>query len=303
MIYKKEISSYEDVYDILHFLTPFGKKFILVAKEAGLNIIKHASKGVFKFFKLTNGYKLVFEDFFNKIDIKKAFLRGYSTSKTLGIGLNLIINLVDSFEIIPKKEGKKFIFYFFDNEKVQYCIFSKEFEDIRAFLKVSPYLSVTTNGDCGIFEKVGEKYFFAFWDIVGHGNEDVYYSSKKLRKLLFGFRFFYLEDVLEVVRYLYNGKDAALVLGEIKENISFFHFGNIRYFYKEKSFYKESPFFKSSLKDRKITLPRDDIMFFSDGIDINRNINSFEELSKILKKKKEDDAGVLIIKEIKGSKK
>ncbi|MEO1923959.1 MAG: hypothetical protein ABGX25_05550 [Nautiliaceae bacterium] len=301
MIYKKEISSYEDVYDILHFLIPFGKKFVLVAKEAGLNIIKHASKGVFKFFKLKNGYKLVFEDFFNNLDIKKAFLIGYSTSKTLGIGLNLIINLVDCFEIIPKQKGKIFIFYLFDKEKVQYCVFSKEFDDIKAFLKVSPYISITTNGDCGIFEKVGKKYFFAFWDIVGHGHEEVYHSSKKLKKLLFGFRFFELKDILEVVRYLYKGKDAALVLGEIKESILFFHFGNIRYFYKGKSFYKESPFFKSSLKDTRISLPRDDIIFFSDGIDIVRNINSFEELSKILKNKKEDDAGILLIKEIKGN--
>lgn len=300
MIYKKEILSYEDVYEVLHFLMPFGEKFVLLAKEAGLNIIKHCGRGVFRFFKLKDGYRLVFEDFNKRFDIKKAFLKGYSTSKTLGIGLNLMIKLCDEFEIIPKKNGKVFVFYFYEKERVQYCVFNKEYEDIKAFLKVSPYISVTTNGDCGIFEKVKEGYFFAFWDIAGHGCADVYVSSKKLKKLLLGFRFFGLEDILEIVKYLYEGKDAALVIGEIKKNITFFHFGNIRYFYGGKSVYKESPFFKESLKNTKIELSKDDIVFFSDGIDINKSIDSYEKLSKVLKTKKEDDAGALVIK-IKGN--
>ena len=106
MIYFKKLKTKQDLDELLHFLIAFEKRILLVAKEAGLNILKHAKRGEVRIYQIKNGLKLVFEDFSNSLDIKKAFLKGYSTSKTLGIGLNLILNVVDEMEIIPKKDGK-----------------------------------------------------------------------------------------------------------------------------------------------------------------------------------------------------
>jgi len=293
MIFFKELKKREDLCEVVQFLMPFEKRVLLVAKEAGFNVLKHAGRGEVRIYNIKNGLKLVFEDFTNTLDIKKAFLKGYSTSKTLGIGLNLILNIVDEMEIIPKRDGKIFNFVFYFKEKIEYCVFKKEF-DIKAFLKVSPYISITTNGDCGIFEKVNDRYFFSLWDIAGHGSEEVYKASKELRKILLAFKYFPLEDIVEVTNYLMQ-KEAAAVIGEIKEKIRFFHCGNIRFF-KGSYFSYESDFLGGGRAFREFCFNKENITFFSDGIDINKEILSFEELSEIIKHKKEDDAGILAIR-------
>ena len=293
MIYFKKLKTKQDLDEVLHFLIPFEKRILLVAKEAGLNILKHAKRGEVRIYKIKNGLKLVFEDFSNSLDIKRAFLKGYSTSKTLGIGLNLILNVVDEMEIIPKKDGKIFNFIFYFEEKIEYCVFKKEFE-IKAFLKVSPFLSITTNGDCGIFEKVNNRYFFSLWDIAGHGSKEVYKASKELKKILLAFRYFPLDDIIEIANYLMQ-KEAAAVIGEIDKKIRFFHCGNIRFF-RGSYFSYESDFLGGGQNFKEFEFDLRNITFFTDGVDVYKEILSFEELSNVLRDKKNDDAGILAIR-------
>jgi len=283
-----------DIDVILNFLKKFdNKKILLIAKEAGLNILKHTNGGEFRFKELEDRFELVFEDFSNSINLK-AFKRGYSSTNTLGIGLVLLLNISDEVEIIPKREGKIFRFVVYKIEKKEYCVFSKKFDDIKAFLKVYPFLTITTSGDCGIFEKVDGGYYFALWDIAGHGNKEVYNYSKMLKKYILAFRYFELEEIIDIISHLFK-KRAALVIGRIYDKIMFYHFGNIRYIYKNKIHLLENGYLGENTKGEKIELLRDDINFFTDGIFVNKVITTYKELSRVIRERDNDDAAILVI--------
>jgi len=295
MIYK--IKTKEDISSISSLFS-FDKKLALIIREAGLNIVKHTQGGKFVFYSLKDKYKLIFIDKSYGFDIKKAFIKGFSSTKTLGIGLNLLVNIVDYFEIIPKKDGTTFIFEIYKIEKKEYCLFNKKFNNMEAFLKTDPYLSITTSGDCGIFEKVGKKNIFALWDIEGHGSKEVYKNSLKLKKLILGFKYFELKDSIDVINYLFCGtKRASLIIGEIKKDIFLYQFGNIKFL--QKGFISPSVkgiFGMSILEKKEYNLELDTIALFSDGIKLTKIPSSYDELSQIIKNKELDDASILVIK-------
>ena len=294
---KYKINSKEDVASISSLFS-FDNKVTLVIREAGLNIVKHTKGGEFLFYSLEDKYRLVFSDISDGFDIKKAFVKGFSSSKTLGIGLNLLINIVDYMEIIPKKNGTIFIFEMYKKEKKEYCLFSKKFKHCEVFLKTNPFLSITTSGDCGIFEKVGKKFLFALWDIEGHGSQEVYSASKKLKKLILTFKHFDLKDSIDVINYLFCfSKRASLIIGEIKQDIFLYQFGNVKFL--QNGFISPSTkgiFGMTILEKKEYNLPIDNIALFSDGIKLNTIPFSYEELSNLLKNKELDDASILSIK-------
>jgi len=295
MIYN--INSKDDIASISSLFS-FNNKLILIIREAGLNIVKHTKGGKFIFYSLEDKYRLIFDDISNAFDIKKAFIKGFSSSKTLGIGLNLLINIVDNMEIIPKKNGTTFIFEVYKKQKKEYCLFHKKFKKLEAFLKTNPFLSITTSGDCGVFEKINKKYLFALWDIEGHGSKEVYLASKKLKKFILAFKHFDLKESIDVINYLFYGsKKASMIIGEIKENIFLYQFGNVKFLHN--NFISQSTkgiFGMSILEKKEYILDINDIAIFSDGIKIDTIPSSYEELSQMLKNKDLDDASILSIK-------
>jgi len=295
MIYK--ITKKEDI-SLISSLFSFDKRLVLIIREAGLNIVKHTKGGKFIFYSLKDKYKLIFSDKSYGFNIKKAFIKGFSSSNTLGIGLNLLVNIVDYFEIIPKKDGTTFVFELYKTTKKDYCLFHKKFNQIEAFLKTNPYLSITTSGDCGLFEKVGKKYIFSLWDIEGHGSEDVYKNSIKLKKLILGFRYFKLKECIDVINYLFIGsKRASVIIGEITNKIFLYQFGNVKFL--QNNFVSSSSkgiFGMGILEKTEYNLNLESIALFSDGIRLLKIPSSYEELSKMLQNKELDDASVLVIK-------
>jgi len=294
---KYKINSEQDVA-LISSLFSFDKKLVLIIKEAGLNIIKHTKGGEFTFYSLKDKYRLIFDDISDGFDINKAFIKGFSSSKTLGIGLNLLLNIVDFMEIIPKKDGTIFIFDVYKKEKKEYCLFHKDFNNFKAFLKTDPFLSITTCGDCGIFEKVGKKFLFALWDIEGHGSKNVYLASKKLKKIILAFKHFDIKESIDIINYLfYDSKRASLIIGEIKDKIFLYQFGNVKFLYNNSISQSAMGIFGMKILDKKeYILEIDDIALFSDGIRLNKIPSSYEELREILKDKELDDASILSIK-------
>jgi anti-sigma regulatory factor (Ser/Thr protein kinase) len=293
----KEIKNRTDIVQISAFLKNIDNRLVIIFREAGLNILKHTKKGVFSFIDLKNRYQLVFDDISNGLNIKKAFIKGFSKTKTLGIGLNVLLNISDEVEIIPKTNGTKFIFTIYKEEKKEFCLFNKNYENISAFMKTSPFLTISTSGDCGIFEKIKDKYLFALWDIEGHGNKEVYEASKELKKLILTFKYYPLSESLEIINYLFS-KRASMIIGEITDNIKLFQFGNVNFITEnQKSNSAMGIFGMKILGIKEYNLSLQDITLFSDGINLyNNKIYSYEELEKILKNKNNDDASLMVIK-------
>ena len=289
--FKKDIALISDLYS-------FDKKLVLIIREAGLNIVKHTKGGEFTFYSLEDKYRLIFDDISDGFDIKTSFKKGFSSSKTLGIGLNLLINIVDFMEIIPKKDGTIFIFDVYKKEKKEYCLFCKEFNNFKAFLKTDPFLSITTCGDCGIFENTGKKFLFALWDIEGHGSQEVYLASKKLKKLILAFKHFDIKESINIINYLFcDSRRASLIIGEIKDKIFLYQFGNVNFLYNNSISQSAMGIFGMKiLKKKEYILEIDDIALFSDGIRLNKIPYSYEGLSQTLKNKELDDASILSIK-------
>jgi anti-sigma regulatory factor (Ser/Thr protein kinase) len=297
-----EIKDRNDVLVIAKSLEKIDNRLVIIFREAGLNILKHTKKGFFYFYEYNDKYKLVFDDISDGFDIKKAFIKGFSNTKTLGIGLNVIVSLADEIEIIPKIDGTRFIFIVYKKEKKEFCLFEKRFDNIEAFLKTSPYLTITTSGDCGVFEKVDNKYLFALWDIEGHGNKRVYLASKELKKLILMFRHYPIEDSLDIINYLFSSR-ASMIIGEMKDEILLFQFGNVNFITKTKrSLSALSIFGMDDIVKKRYNLPLQNITLFSDGVNLHKSIiYSYEELENVLRNKNNDDASIMVIKAKNGS--
>ena len=310
-IFEHNIYSKSDINKVLFFLFNYfkDKKFLVIFKELGLNIIKHTNGGYFKFYEEENFFKFVFDDKNNKkLDIKKAFIKGYSSSKTLGIGLNVVLNLADEIDIIPKNEGTKIVVTIYKTKKIEKCLFYKK-NRFEVALKVSPFTTISQNGDCGLFSELKEKIIFALWDIEGHGSQEVYNSSVTLKKYINCFKYFDLEEMLETINYLiYSSnesiKRASMVIGEIKDNLIIYQFGNVNFIVDDFKSTSQSGVLgiKVLFKKRYEFNKFKNIAIFSDGIDketlkIDFSKDAYLLADEILKKyKKEDDSSIMIIK-------
>jgi anti-sigma regulatory factor (Ser/Thr protein kinase) len=296
----RKIKTENDIIRIANFLNSIDKRALLIFKEASLNILKHTKEGKFICRNLTDRYQLIFDDISNGLNIEKAFIKGYSATNTLGIGLNVLLNVSDEVEIVPKENGTTFIFSIYKKEKKEYCLFHKQFENIEAFLKTSPYLTITTSGDCGIFEKVGDRYLFALWDIEGHGNREVYNYSKELKKYILAFKHYRVAQFLKIINYLFiNKRGASMIIGEIeKSEITLFQFGNVNFISGSlKSSSAFSIFGTPTINPKRYQIPLQDIILFSDGVELfNNKIEKYDDLEKVLKNKNEDDASIMVIK-------
>jgi len=88
--------------------TPSSKKHEIqtVISELIFNIHKYAPKGNIDISKIENTIKIVASDVGSGIkDIHKAFLEGYSSGNTLGLGLPAIIRLSDDFHAQTSDNG------------------------------------------------------------------------------------------------------------------------------------------------------------------------------------------------------
>jgi len=310
-IFEHKITNKDDIDKISLFLFNYfkDKKFLVIFKELGLNIIKHTNGGYFKFYEEETFFKFVFDDKNSKrLDIKKAFIKGYSTSKTLGIGLNVVLNLSDEIEIIPKSDGTKIVVIIYKTKKTEKCLFYKK-NRFEVALKVSPFTTISENGDCGLFSELKEKIIFALWDIEGHGSKEVYNSSITLKKYINCFKHFELEEMLETINYLiYSSnetiKRASMVIGEIKENLVIYQFGNVNFIVDDFKSSSQSGVLgmRSLFKKRYEFNSFKNIAIFSDGISkealkIDFSKDAYILADEILKKyKKYDDSSIMIIK-------
>jgi len=311
-IFEHQIYLKDDINKISYFIFQYFKdrKFLIIFKELGLNIIKHTNGGYFKLYEEENFFKFIFDDKNSKqFDIKKAFIKGYSTSKTLGIGLNVVLNLVDEIEIIPKNDGTKIVVTIYKKEIKEKCLFYKK-NSFEVAIKVSPFTTISENGDCGIFSELKEKTIFALWDIEGHGSKEVYKSSITLKKYINCFKYFNLEDMLETINYLIFSsnesiKRTSLVIGEIKDKLIIYQFGNVNFIVDEFKSTSQSgvlgiiTLFKKRYEFENFK----NIALFSDGIkkenlEIDFNKNAYFLADEILKKYENDndDSSIMIIK-------
>ena len=77
-----------------------------IISELGYNIVKYTKRGTIKF-DIDNHYITIVskDEGFGIADISSAVCEGYSSSGTLGLGLNGIIRLSDEFEMKTSKNG------------------------------------------------------------------------------------------------------------------------------------------------------------------------------------------------------
>jgi serine/threonine-protein kinase RsbT len=339
-IYKDRIVPSSIINKVKKSLKTFGfsedeiMKIITAIRESILNVIKYANKGYLSLIFIEDNkssyVEIIVDDEGKPIkDIYKALEKGYSTTNTLGIGLNVIISFMDEVYIIPKENGMHIILrkYLIRNENL--CLFYKNFNSMEIALKTLPFTLYSKSGDCGVVsQRVNKDIIFSLWDMVGHGSKEVFRSSMVLRKYILALKEYSLEMILKTInRNFFQDKTlkrASLVIGEIRssdKSLSLYQLGNVKYIYINRNLIVKSLESHSVLGIMDISLKKqefkeyDAFIFSSDGINIYeltedkvknylKNKNAYEVCNLILNNHNNphDDASVMVIKRLKNEK-
>jgi anti-sigma regulatory factor (Ser/Thr protein kinase) len=340
LIFKHPIDSYHNLNNILLSIEDVLKKLkidkqgqlkiLTASKEAILNVIKYAQKGTIEIHKTGSkhfsGLKIVVDDIGVGVkNITACLKHGYSSAKTMGVGLNVILNSMDYVMFVPKKDGFCVIFYYFIYDKRMHCIFRKRTEKVDIAMKIEPFSSYKESGDCGAAIEQEHYLLFAHWDVEGHGSAFVFENSKTILKYLVALSAYPIESILHTINYLVYTheklKRSSILIGSVDKttnHLTIYRLGNINY-----TIYKNSENIKSrdasgvlgieQINPKKESFTKDEwesIITFSDGIARERLPksqtgficnNSYEIADKIINScsKEDDDASVLVIKKIK----
>ena len=294
--------------------------------ECTTNIVKYAYSGFaqieFIQEKKDRYLKMVFEDKGPKIpDIVQAFAHGYSSSNTLGLGLNVILNSMDSMKVIPKEDGMRIVVKKYLEFSKNECQFFKEFKHCSIGFKSLPYTFLHESGDCAlsVLQENGD-ILFAHWDISGHGSQEVFRNSQILKKYLTTFEEYSLDEIVTLVNS-YFLRDESLrefsfliaSLSHTTNTIDVRQFGNISFSTVQNAQVKRYHVNSASMGKQYITpytIALDSIDIFisySDGVNVKDlkgdilcmyGCDSYEISDLILQKYHDinDDASVLTLK-------
>jgi serine/threonine-protein kinase RsbT len=250
-IYKAAINDRHDASIIVHEVAetvaglPFSQedeaKIVTACKEAVLNVVKYAGSGtiVLRWVCKHNieGLEITVEDLGPGIpDMEQAMTHGYSTSHTMGVGLNVILNSMDRVVFVPKSRGMKLCMNKYIRRQETPCLFDKKSGGLEIAMKMVPYSFYTKSGDCGFASDIPGYLYFALWDVEGHGSDTVYASSMFYHKYFEAFQYYHPETVLRIVnRAAYQSsqtKRASAAVGSIDKNrgvLEIYRLGNVNF--------------------------------------------------------------------------
>jgi anti-sigma regulatory factor (Ser/Thr protein kinase) len=189
-----------------------------IYSELGTNILRHAGQGEIEFRFTPDGLEIISRNP-GTLELK-AFLDGYSTAKSLGLGIGVVGRFSDDFS------------YSSENNQVTIKVL-KTFHppetkaDIACF---SEGFSSETNGDA--FVKVSKSSYFLLGvaDVLGHGSE-AHEIALKIRKFLQAYHFLSLQDILSLLDMELRGKRGAAVsllkIDFLRDKIFYCGVGNI----------------------------------------------------------------------------
>lgn len=150
----------------------------IIVSELAQNIYKHATKGVIILTPILDdakkGIEIVSEDNGPGIkDISQAFVEGFSTQNTLGLGLSGIKRLSDEFLFDNhRNKGTKITSRKWLKKKNSIKL------DTDFYIFIQPLLSPIECGDTGLILEFDNILFVALIDVIGHGHDSYQVANK-----------------------------------------------------------------------------------------------------------------------------
>ncbi|MEO0294105.1 MAG: SpoIIE family protein phosphatase [candidate division WOR-3 bacterium] len=198
----------------------------IVIKEISKNMIKHSSSGKLSIFLEGGDEKSVYIVAENPVDFpvdtKEIFDDGYSTAKTLGIGLGAVKRLLNDVKV--KVENGKFIL---SGRK----IFSdKKRNSIEISVYSRPMSGFKSNGDAYFVKRYGDYAVVAVLDGIGHGTKANLASKLAIKVLKDRFKDDLEEIVLAIHHKLQHSRGCVIGIVRMSKNgdVEFLGIGNIK---------------------------------------------------------------------------
>ena len=189
-----------------------------ICSELGTNILRHAGQGELEFSFTPDGLQIISKNP-GTLELK-AFLDGYSTAKSLGLGLGVVGRFSDEFS------------YSSQGNQVTIKVF-KTFQTIEKKADVACFsegLFSEANGDT--FVKIHKPGYILLGvvDVLGHG-EQAHKIAVKIKRFLQAYYFLNLQDMLSLLDIELRGDRGASVsllkLDFLRDKILYCGVGNI----------------------------------------------------------------------------